>query len=151
MYRNFWKSTVCVENRRLFSKFSTFDGICRKSTAIFEIFDIFRYIPVYNGSRNGQNGSKYGRKLRYIIPEILTVDVWPSTFAFRQTVENVPNYSSFDFRLSRYNFTKLYQSSKALPKRMALVVIFQNSAVDLVGWYQTTQVKWQWWCKTAVL
>ena len=58
----------------------------------------------YNGSRNGQNGSKYGRKLRYIIPEILTVD-----------------YSSFDFQLSRYNFTKLYRSSKALPKRMALV------------------------------
>ena len=35
--------------------------------------------------------------------------------------ENVPNYSSFDFRLSRYNFTKLYRSSKALPKRMALI------------------------------
>ena len=36
------------------------------------------------------------------------------------SVKNVPNYLSFDYRFSRYNFAKLYQSSKALPKRMAL-------------------------------
>ena len=43
------------------------------------------------------------------------------TFDFRQSVENVPNYSVFYFRESRYNFAKLYRSSKALSKRMALV------------------------------
>ena len=35
--------------------------------------------------------------------------------------ENVPKYSVFYFRDRRYNFAKLYRSSKALPKRMALM------------------------------
>ena len=37
--------------------------------------------------------------------------------------ENVPNYSVFYFRDRRYNFAKLYRSSKALSKRMALVSV----------------------------
>ena len=43
------------------------------------------------------------------------------TFDVLTTVENVPNYSSFDFWLSRYIFTKLLEFPKALSKRMALV------------------------------
>ena len=43
------------------------------------------------------------------------------TFDVSTTVENVPNYSSFDFRLSRYIFTKLLEFPKALSKRMALI------------------------------
>ena len=39
--------SVSVENRRLFSKFLTFDGICQKSTVIFEIFDISGIIYRY--------------------------------------------------------------------------------------------------------
>ena len=43
------------------------------------------------------------------------------TFNFQKTVENVPKYSTFDYRLSRYNFAKLYRTSKLLPERMALL------------------------------
>ena len=44
-------------------------------------------------------------------------------FDVSTSVENVPNYLSFGYRFSRYNFTKLDRSSKALPKRMALVEV----------------------------
>ena len=37
--------------------------------------------------------------------------------------ENVPKYSSFGYRFSRYIFPKLYRIPKLLPKRMALMCI----------------------------
>ena len=43
-------------------------------------------------------------------------------FGISVRVENVTKYLSFGYRFSQYNFAKLYRSSKALPKRMALLI-----------------------------
>ena len=48
------------------------------------------------------------------------------TFDVSTSVENVPNYSSFDFWLSRYSFTKLLEFPKALSKCMALVATLNS-------------------------
>ena len=53
------------------------------------------------------------------------------SFDVSTTVENVPNYSSFDFRLSRYIFTKLLEFPKALSKCMFL--FFQRDTSNLTS------------------
>ena len=43
------------------------------------------------------------------------------SFGTNTDTKNLPKYSSFYFHESRYNFAKLYRSSKLLSERMALL------------------------------
>ena len=90
MYRNIWKLTVSVKNRQLFSKFSTFDGICQKSRLFLRISTfsgIFRYKMALKMVEN--YGILY-RKFR------------PSTVDFRSFGKCQKCTELFVFRLSTF-------------------------------------------------
>ena len=52
------------------------------------------------------------------------------SFGFASDHRNIPENSSFYFHESRYNFAKLYRSSKLLPERMALLSIALTPFID---------------------
>ena len=112
-----------LENVKNIPEFLKIDSLCQKFRYIFDIFDIY----IWNTPQNGFKIDQKWSKITKIIPEFSTSYQKWRTFDFWQTVENVPNYSCFVYRLSRYIFPKLLKIPKLLPKRMALAASILRS------------------------
>ena len=131
MYRNFWKSTVSVENRRLFSRFLTFDGtfLYKMALKIVEIalkmvenheyytgnFDRRRSTVDFCLSTDCQKCTKIFDFCLLTFPVYFPKITW-ITITIRQIPSNVENFENnrrfstdtVDFRKFRYIFPKFY-------------------------------------------
>ena len=97
------------KNSGIFSTFLTFDSICWKLTVYFRHFwhmyqKNIRNMP-WKKSQNGPNLIKNVKNYTIIF------DISTHIFGLSKMYRNVP---TFDFRLSWYNFAKMYRSSKIL-------------------------------------
>ena len=117
--RNFWKSTVSVENRRYLSKI---DGICQKSMVIFQHFrHISQKKAIYSkyaskATKMAENSTENVKNYTGIF-EIF--DCW-HIFGLLPFVKNIMEFSII-FCKRQSNFAKLYRSSKLLPECTALI------------------------------
>ena len=116
-------------------EFLEIDGICRKSTVIFEIFDIRRYTPKIDGYFREFSGTFwYKMALKIVEMALKMVENHEyyrqrSTVDFRLSTDCQKCTELFVFRLSTFpvNFPKITQISESLIETHGLTTYNKNA------------------------